>query len=101
MLIWLHIYENTIHNSHSSCLGLFAVSWPTNRTFAQASTNGSASSPALQKAKMVKMDSFKVENLTLDQVIGSLNQQSRSATRRSRAAPGGKRQGQGTDTDHS
>jgi RNA polymerase sigma factor (sigma-70 family) len=43
-------------------------------TQAQTSTNASASSPALQKAKMVKMDSFVVENLPLDQVIDSLNQ---------------------------
>ena len=56
-------------------LGLLAVSWLTNRTFAQTSTNRSASSPALQKAKMIKMDSFMVENLTLDQVIDTLNQQ--------------------------
>ena len=56
-------------------LGLFAVSGLTNRTFAQTSTNGSASSPALQKARMVKIDSFVVENLTLDQVIDSLNRE--------------------------
>jgi len=56
-------------------LGLLAVSWPTNRTFAQTSTNKATSSPALQKAKMFKMDSFTVENLTLDQVIDNLNQQ--------------------------
>lgn len=56
-------------------LGLLAVSWLTNRTFAQTSTNSSASSPALQKARLFKMDSFTVENLTLDQVIDNLNQQ--------------------------
>ena len=56
-------------------LGLLAVSWLTNRTFAQTSTNRSTSTPALQKAKLFKMDSFTVENLTLDQVIDNLNQQ--------------------------
>jgi uncharacterized protein YxeA len=39
------------------------------------SPQGSASNPALQKAKMIKMDSFMVENVTLDQVIDTLKQQ--------------------------
>jgi len=41
----------------------------------QTSTNASASSPTLQKARTVKWDSFSVENLTLDQVIDNLNQE--------------------------
>jgi hypothetical protein len=56
-------------------LGLFAISWLTNRTFAQTSANGSTPGPALQRARMVKIDSFTVKNLPLDQVIDSLNQQ--------------------------
>ena len=59
----------------AAVLGLLAVSWLTNRTFAQTSTNRAASSPALQKAKMIKIDSFMVEELPLDHVIEMLNRQ--------------------------